>query len=1005
MPEVDSRSAAVLAYALRAVVKGEVLDDPFSRSLYSTDASIYEVEPLVIVYPVDEQDVRASVKVAAQQGVPVTARGAGSGLAGEALSRGIVLDFSARMNRIVELDIERRLVTVQPGVVLDSLNRGLARHGLRFGPDPSSSSRCTIGGMIANNASGARSLKYGDTRQNVVAARVCLADSTVTVAQPVKLASDADVAQAAEEGLTGKVHRELPDLLRRHAALIAERRPKVERNRSGYLLHDVLRGDVYDLPKLICGCEGTLGIVTEAVLKVVPLPGRAGMAVVYFDSLLDAARAVPFIRETQPIACELLDARLMALGRQARPDLAHLLPDSAKAILILEYDGADDAAVAARLSPLPERLRGIPHQSFKLVTDPKEQSRLWATRTAATPLLYRRPDTLQPTPMVEDAAVRPERLADYVQKADAILKKYGLDYGAYAHAGSGEVHIRPMLDLRRKEHLDIMESLAGEMHAAAWECEGTISGEHGEGLARAQWIERQAGPELYAVFKQVKALFDPAGILNPDKKITGDPHLMVKNLRFGPGYRFGAGDGNWPRTLLNWADGEFALSAEKCNGCAQCRSTGPEEDMCPRFRFARLEHAAPRARGNILRRLMSGRQKEGSFGSREINAILDSCFNCKLCIEGCPSGVNIPKLALEAKARRAQERGLPLDDWFFTTIETWMRLGQRVAPLANALNEMRPVRWLMELVFGVDRRRPLPPLKHWRLRRQFTPTPLPPLGTSGAGGGARAKVVYYPDLFPKYNAPEIAQAAVDVLEHNGFEVELPDVPWCNMPALDAGALRHSRRVITEIARTLAPFVARGIPIVTTEPTACLCMREEFLYFVDTPATRALSRQVQDIGEFLMALHTQGKLRTDLRTLPPHDKGGVGGGYGYSQACHHKALRIGVPGLDLVRMIPGVNVVHLDEGCCGGAGTFGMRKQNHEESMRIGHELFKALNDPARGITCGLCESSACRMQMEYGSGKPVLHPIQVLAAAYGYAPAVSHADAWDVMDQPHATHA
>jgi len=980
-------SSAELAQALRAKVKGEVFDDPFTRSLYSTDASIYEVEPLAVVHPLDEDDVRACLKLGAERGVPVTARGAGSGLAGEALGRGIVLDFSARMNRIVELDIERRVVTVQAGVVLDSLNRGLAHHGLRFGPDPSSSSRCTLGGMIGNNASGARSLKYGDTRRNLLAARVCLADGSVTLAHPVRLDSPAYQEKMKEAGLAGQIHRALPELLKKHADLIAARKPKVERNRAGYLLQDCLHGGVYDLPKLICGSEATLGLVTEALLNVVPLPGRAGMAVVYFASLLDAARAVPFIRQTEPLACELLDDKLMALGRQARPDLLRLLPLEAKALLIVEYEGTDEAAVGARLEQLSERLRDVPHQSLKLVADPQEQARLWATRTAAAPLLYRRPDALQPTPMVEDAAVRPEKLAQYIEKAGAILARHGLEYSVYAHAGSGEVHIRPMLDLRRKEHLDLMEPLAAEMHAAAWECEGTISGEHGEGLARAQWIEAQAGSELYAVYKEVKALFDPAGLLNPDKKITSDPHLMVKNLRFGADYRFGAGDSSWPRTLLHWVENEFAREAEKCNGCAQCRSTGPEEDMCPRFRYARLEFAAPRARANIIRRLMSGRQKEGSFGSREVNAILDSCFNCKLCLDGCPSGVNIPKLALEAKARRAAVHGLPREAWFFAHIETWLHLGLYFAPLANMLSATAPARWLLERSFGIDRRRPLPPLKVWRLRRRYTPAPNSP----------RPRVVLYTDLFAKYNAPEIAQAAVDVLEHNGLEVEIPEAPWSNMPALDEGAVRLSRRQIERIARVLAPYAFRGIPILTTEPTACLCMWEEFLYYLDTPETRALSRHACDISAFLMALHKDGKLRTDFR--PGNAV------YGYNQACHQKALHIGVPGLELVRLIPGVKALQLDEGCCGVAGTFGMKQKNYDESMIIGRQLFEALTAQEHGITCGLTESSTCRIQMEHGSGKRVLHPIEVLAQAYGYPPANPRAEAWDVLDQPETAHA
>jgi Fe-S oxidoreductase len=682
-------------------------------------------------------------------------------------------------------------------------------------------------------------------------------------------------------------------------------------------------------------------------------------------------------------------------------------------MLIVEFEGNDEESIAAQLKALEEKVKTVAHQSIRLVPDKKDQAQLWATRSAATPLLFKRGDKLQPVPIVEDAAVPPEKLGLYLEKAGKVFEKYKLEWSAYAHAGSGEVHIRPMMDLHTKEHVDLLEKVAGEVHAAAWECDGTISGEHGEGLARAQWIEKQAGKELYTVYKEVKSLFDPSGLLNPNKKITADAHLMMKNLRFGPHYEFSSGERpkHWsidPTQAVNyrmfksqtsirsemtvealaknpndihfhgvspliWHGEEMAHETEKCNGCGHCRTTGPEEDMCPRFKYQRVEEASPRAKANLLRRLMSGRQVQGSFSNDEVIEIMDTCFNCKLCHDGCPSNVNIPKIVMEAKARYHQSHGLPLDKWFFTQSETW---------LANMLLDSTVFRFALEKIVGVDRRRPLPKIRTWKLRRRNTPS-----GTSD-----RPKVVLYLDLYPKYNAPELAQAAIDVLEHNGFEVEIPDVPWTNMPALENGAVMIARKQIAEIARVLAPYAFRGIPIVSIEPTAALCFKEEFLNFVDTPQTRALQRHSYEISEFLLKLHREKKLNTAFRTLNHV--------FGYNQACHQKALHIGTPGVELVRQIPGVSVVTLEEGCCGIAGTFGMLKKNHDESMFIGIDLFAALQDPMQGFELGMCESSTCRIQMEHGSGKQTLHPIQILANAYGYESAEAREDGWAQWDKP-----
>lgn len=1016
--DVLDRSSTTLARALREVFKGEILADPFTRSLYSTDASIYEIEPILVAYPLDELDVRGCLWFAQKQGVPVIARGGGSNPTGAALGKAIVMDLSVHMNRIVELDKEHHTVTVQAGLVLDSLNRALAPYGYRVGPDPHNSNRGTVGGMIASNASGARSIKYGDTRQNLVAARLCLMDGTVTLANATKLSSRDYEEKKKEEGMSGKIHRELPEILKK-AASFAAKKSKAEREACGYLLQDAIQGEVYDLPKLLCGSQGTLGVVTQAVLKVEPLEGTPGLAIIPFASVLDAAKAAPLVRQTPAISCELLDEKLVEAGRRARPEIAALLPRDAAAILVVEFEAASENSLVSQCDALKARLAG---PQPKLILDPKAQDDVRHFCATAAPLLYRRDDQKQPSPFVEDAAVPVDSLAAFIEKAGKIFEKYRLEWAVYGDAGSGRAHLLPILDLQTKEHCDLLEKVAGEIHALTWELGGTISAAHGDGLARSQFVEKQAGKDAYALFKEIKDLFDPLGLLNPNKKITADAKLMTKNLRFGANYTFSSGEKPkvWSiaknqamnyrmfksqlairsemtvealaanphelhhhgRSPLNWGGSEMVHETARCNGCGHCKTTGPEEDMCPRFKYERVEDASPRAKANILRRMMSGHQTQGAYNSGELIEIMDTCFNCKLCHDGCPSHVNIPKIVLEAKARYHQSHGLSVDKWILTQCEKIDRIGVLVAPLTNMLAESAPLRWLVEKLTGIDRRRPHPRLKTWSLRHRYTASP----------NSDRSKVALYPDRHSKYNAPEVLQAAVDVLEHNGFEVCVPDAPCANDAALMNGAVMEARKNATEVAKILAPLAFKGIPILTLDATTCMSLQQDFLYYVDTPETRAVARHARDIGDFLRGLQKQKKLNTEFQH--------VDAVLGYHQPCHHKSLHIGLPGMELVAQVPGVKVLQINQGCCGNPGNWGFSKKNYDESMWIGKGLFAELGAAKNNIQFGLTECGSCKCQMEHGSGKQALHPVQVLAAAYGYAGANPREDSWDKWDQP-----
>ncbi|MGH7144124.1 MAG: FAD-linked oxidase C-terminal domain-containing protein [Planctomycetota bacterium] len=958
--------------ALAQLLAGEVYDDSYSRSLYATDASIYEIEPQVVAYPRDRADVVAAVRYCQSQKLPIVGRGGGSGLAGETLTTGVVLDLTVHMNHILWIDPAAQTVRVQPGVVLATLNAALAPYGLYYTPDPSSHNRATVGGVLGNNATGAHSIKLGAARNWVTAMETVVSNGQVFEARPMTLASaDWREVSSHRSGFVGQIHRDTAAICAEYETLIAERQPKTTRNRSGYLMKGVLHDGAIDLTQLLVGSEGTLGICTEATLQLRRKRSRQVLCMLHFATLLDACRAVPRVLTTDPDTCEMLDRHVMDLGREARPAIAHVLRKDAGACLMVEYEGDEAAPLlekAQALAGLFQPAGQYMVTSLEIMTEPEAMQNVWEIRKAAVPMLFKKFHGRQPIPVIEDVAVPPDRLAEYVAHVEKVFAENDLTVVAYAHAGHGELHIRPYLDLRQAGDVDRLETIATAIYRKVWELGGTISGEHGEGLVRAQFIKDQYGP-LYEVFKLVKGVWDPNGIFNPDKKITHVASLMKKNLRYGAEYKF-----DDARTLLHWAPGELSFEVEKCNGCAHCRDESDALGMCPRFKVNRVEDASPRAKANLMRRILAGRHKEGDFTAQETAEILDFCFNCKLCTQGCPSNVNIPKIVQEMRYRHVEKHGLPIDLQVLCLSEPATKLGVLSRWVANWANRQSLLRWGMEKIMGIDRRRTLPAFHkpRWKLNRA-----RPGLeGSTGASGrtAVRPPVVLFPDLYATYNAPEIAQAAIDVLEHNGFQVIIPPgIRWCGMPLIEYGKLVAARELIYANLDALAPYANNGIPIVLTEPTATLCLKQEWLDLVETPAAHAVAEQAQDICDFLAEQKKDGRLRTDFKPVPV--------AFGYHEPCHHKELRIGKPGVDLLREIPGVTVEVINKGCCGIAGTFGMRKKYYEESMAIGSGLFGELGKDS--VQLGLSECSTCRIQMEHGARKATIHPIQVLAEAYG----------------------
>jgi FAD/FMN-containing dehydrogenase/Fe-S oxidoreductase len=949
---------------LKGLVKGELLFDDLSRTLYSTDASIFEVKPAGVVVPRDEDDVRALVRYAGEHQVPLVPRGAGTGVAGESLGAGLVVDLSRHFRSIVEVGADT--VRVQPGVTARALALRLAQEGRRFAPAPSLG-ECTVGGMLATNASGPRTFRHGYTRDHVAALRVVL-DS----------ADAADMARRSRWPAPEAPHGRLDDivssavtLLQQNATLIEATRPRTRFDRCGYLLHDVLDADRLDLARLLVGSEGTLALFTEATLRTAPLPGGRALALLGFASLDAALRASRLALPGGPAACELIERRLLGLARGRDAVVAELVPAAAEAVLLVEYEADTPAAAGAVARDLTHRAQWQERLAMlaQVAETGDEIAHLWRVRDAALPSLYGLRGAAQPLAFVEDVAVPAELLPLYLHRIQEVLQRFETTASYLVHAATGQVHMRPFLDLGKPEDTAKLWALAEAVYTVALDLGGTISSQHGTGLARTPWVGQQVG-RLYPVLRELKAIFDPRHLFNPGKIVgtaTGTPMWPLRR-------RLSLTEGDTtPRTdALIWKPGEMKAEPASCNGCGHCRTEAPQRRMCPTFRATHAEAATPRGMANLMRHLLQPDADPRLLSSDEVREVADLCVNCKMCASECPSHVNVPKLMLEVKAAHAAEHGLDRGDWVMARTESFAWLGSAFAPLTNAVLGHPAARWLLERLCGVSRRRRLPAFAGRSFLRRARHR-----GWTRRPRSARPRVAYFVDVFANYNDPLIAEAVVAVLHHNGIEVYVPPGQvGCGMAPLAYGDVETARESVQRNLRVLADAAREGCPIVCSEPTAALMLRHDALDLLDDPDARLVAAQTVELTAFLWDLHQQGGLRTDFRPLELS--------VGHHVPCHLKALGRPPAGPALLSLVPGLRVRTIDVSCSGMAGTYGLQAANHATSLEAGRPMLEELARP--GVLFGSTECSTCRLQMEDGANKRTLHPAQYLALAYGFLP-------------------
>ena len=957
-PDPQQNRLQRIANELKWKVSGEVRFDAPSRALYATDASPYEIQPLGVVVPKTTEDVERVLEIADTHNLPLLPRGGGTSLAGQTVGRAIVLDFSKYMTEILDFDKEQRLVKVQPGVVRDNLNLFLAPHGLQFTPDISTTNRANIGGMVANNSAGTRSIKYGKSVDAVVSMTVMLADGTIT---ELKELNDEALREKLElPTLEGDIYRTVHRVVTEHADEIEARFPKVMRRVGGYNLDEFTNGRPFNLAKLVSGSEGTLAFILDVTLKLEPVPTHSVLALVHFDTLHKALSAVKLINRHGPSAVELFDDVLFDLGKQ-NPNLVPLLDwleGEPVGVLMVEFDGTSEEEMLAGLAKLQadKEIEALSYYTY-LAKDKAAQARVLAFRKGGLGIYATMRGNAKPVAFIEDAAIPPENLPHYIPEVKAVCDKYGARVVFYGHASVGVIHTRPLLDMKTKEGVETYQKISEDTFQLVKKYGGSWSGEHGDGLIRSYQNKNLFGDILYKDFQDIKRAFDPKNIINPGKIVDAPP--MTEDLRYGADYHVDPVE-----TYFDFSKDEGFLGAiEMCTGVGACRKTTTGV-MCPSYMATRDEDHSTRGRANILREAMNGRLP-GGLTSKEVYNVLDLCLECKACKAECPSQVDMAKIKYEFLQQYYDDHGTPLAAQAFGNVYKTAPLGRMAAPIANKVLPLKPFRWALEKTLGVDRRRVMPlyanqSFDNWLREHRPEPEKDP----------AKPTVALFADTWTMYHEPHVGAAAIKVLEAAGYNVETVDYRCCGRTLISKGLLKQAKKQAQKSVKALSKFVDRGVPIVGLEPSCVTAFQDDYRDLIPGEKTNAVADNVKMIDQFLAKEWSSGKLKADSVF---HKNGKPIMFHGH---CQQRAV-IGSAPSKAVLGWASENVNEVDSSCCGMAGSFGY--SHFDVSMTLGERrLFPAAREHDGDIVaCGF----SCRHQIKDGTGKKPKHLVEVMAEA------------------------
>lgn len=946
---------------LREVFAGEIYEDPLTRRVYSVDASIFEVEPQGVVVPKSKADLIQAVRYASSHQLPITVRGAATGITGGCLGSGLVIDTSKYLNQILELNLAEGYAICQPGVVQDQLNQALAPHGYRLGPDTSTGNRATIGGMVGNNAAGARSLRFGCMVDHVLEVEVLLSNGEL-----VRLGDTDEVTWKAKlslPGREGEIYRSLKVLRENYQTVIDQHIPKIPRVASGYHLTTLLGQDPtilqHNLAQLVVGSEGTLGIVTEVKLRIVPKLKSTGLCLFCFDNLLDAFKVVPELLSHHPLALELIDEQIIQLGRLSPSLKGKLdwLQGNPKAIVVFEVEGTHREEVKSLLNALQAHLAEKIKSEYVLLDDPIQIENVWTLRKSGLGILLSKRTYSRAIAFIEDFSISPYQLAPFMERFCAYLESKGKSAGIYGHVGSGCMHVRPYMNLQLEEEFQLMQKMMKEVCSLVMEFGGVMSGEHGDGYIRSWLNPTLFGPELMQAFKLLKQAFDPDHLMNPGKIIPLE-EVNTASLRTTPGKVPHA-----PQTFLNFKpEGGYELAVDLCNGNGLCRKQ--ETVMCPSFQVTHDEFHSTRARAQALRGIIHGRLPEGDLTGQRMYDVMDLCLSCKGCKTECPSQVDMAKLKAEFLYQYQERWGYSLRTRLFASIGQLSQLASAFPRLSNWLGRSRLGRWSLNML-GIARERQLPEWVSSRFSRWFEDYSQP--------ATLSKQVILFNDTFNEYNEPWIGQSAVKLLNELGYQVKV--LPWscCGRPALSKGDLKQARSQAEKVLKKLQH--CPDLPIVGLEPSCILTLKDDYkgllreedpLYVqIEQVASRCMT-----LDQFLANLVEKGEFNLPFKTESQQVKV-----HGH---CHQKAITGMKATLSVLKAIPGFEVSEIPSGCCGMAGSFGYEKEHYDVSMGIGElRLFPAIRNSSKEAQI-LASGMSCRHQIKDGTQRVARHLAELI---------------------------
>lgn len=926
---------------LEKTLAGDLHTDRLSCHMHSTDASIFSMEPAAVAFPKNTGDVVKTVEFAGRHGFSVHARGAGSGMCGSALGRGIILDFTKYMNRLIRIDFERKFFECQPGYRLGELEAALKGTGLYFPPDPSSGEYATFGGMYGTNASGAHSVKYGNVADYIMDAEIILSSGNlITLSQIIST----DI-QALPENL-----QDLYRLYVSNAEKIEAAYPDTPYNTAGYNLRGLVQNGRLDLRRLFAGAEGTLGVATKLRFRLRDTPSYDSLVIAYMSDIVLSARAVQDILSMNPSGIEIMDKSLLELAKIEEPGLRDKIPDGIDNALLIEFDSFEPGACleTSEKAKVLLKKKGYASQVYTAVSA-EEKSRFWTIRKAAVPILYKLKGRKKILALIEDAAVPIKHLVTYFEGIYDILNRHRVRFVIYGHIAKGLLHIRPLLDLKDSHDVELLRIIADDLYELVYALDGSVSGEHGDGRIRSAYI-RPRYPEIYDLFLRTKHLLDSRNMMNPDIITCHDPDQMKKFLRFGVDYS----NRDPAHPLLLWPD-TFTEEIEKCHGCSKCTTVTTATRMCPVYKIVRDEAATPKAKANILRALINGRIEHRAIYESSFQKVIEHCIHCGSCFRECPSNVNIPKMAMEARARYVRRFGSSIHHRIVVSVEQAGRTTRKFSKILKPVAEIKPLKKIGERLTGISADRNFIAFSSRSLRERV----------AGQKGRGRYNVLYFAGCYASYIQPSIGLAAVKILNHLNMTVITPEQHCCGLPMLSKGMIDAARDRIEQNLNQWGSLMDKVDSIVVTCSSCGLSLMQEWGYLMGGKPVEEIQKKIIHISR-LVARHQQ-----NLQSQTPHLK------VAYHFPCHLKIQPDPDSSVKMLKRINGISVETLQTNCCGMAGSWGLSKANYHLSRQIGQDMIEKLT--LSDATVGVTDCPTCRIQMEQFSDKPIRHPVEIVA--------------------------